>query len=182
MKKLMIILIVGSLFIGCSMWDEDSENSASTINPLVGTWNVTNIKYFETLDCSGNPLESIDVNSLEQLAVYGVDEYQIKLTITIDSYIIAINTISPDTSYEREELISTGIVAYKIVNNSDVFCVIWDIGDGDDNWISGGGDGCNACRDYIINGDEAEILAYNCPVPPFPGLNVPCQIYTLIKQ
>ena len=35
---------------------------------------------------------------------------------------------------------------------------------------------------HIINGDKAEILAYNCPVPPFPGLNVPCQIYTLAKQ
>ena len=169
MKKLILILIVGSLFIGCSMWDEDSENSASTISPLVGTWNVTNIKYFETLDCSGNPLESIDVNSLEQLAEYGVDEYQLKLTISIDSYIIAINTISSDTSYVREENVSTGI----ILDHGDQFCAIWDTGDGDE---------CDECRDYIVNGDVAEIISYNCPliVPPHP--NIPCQIYTLVKQ
>ena len=169
MKKLILILIVGSLFIGCSMWDEDSENSASTINPLVGTWNVTNIKYFETLDCSGNPLESIDVNSLEQLAVYGVDEYQTKVTITIDSYIILINTISSDTSDMREEYVSTGI----ILDHGDQFCAIWDTGDGDE---------CDECRDYIVNGDVAEITSYNCPliVPPHP--NIPCQIYTLVKQ
>ena len=169
MKKLILILIVGSLFIGCSMWDEDSENSASTINPLVGTWNVTNIKYFETLDCSGNPLESIDVNSLEQLAEYGVDEYQLKLTISIDSYIIAINTISSDTSYVREENVSTGI----ILDHGDQFCAIWDTGDGDE---------CDECRDYTINGNEMEITSYNCPVPPSPEINIPCQIYTLLKQ
>ena len=169
MKKLIFILMVGSLFIGCSMWDEDSENSASTINPLVGTWNVTNIKYFETLDCSGNPLESIDVNSLEQLAEYGVDEYQLKLTISIDSYIIAINTISSDTSYVREENVSTGI----ILDHGDQFCAIWDTGDGDE---------CDECRDYIVNGDVAVITSYNCPliVPPHP--NIPCQIYTFVKQ
>ena len=163
MKKLIIILFSISLFIGCSMWDEDSENSASTINPLVGTWNVTNIKYFETLDCSGNPLESIDVNSLEQLAEYGVDEYQLKLTISIDSYIIAINTISSDTSYVRDENVSTGI----ILDHGDQFCVIWDTGDGDE---------CDECRDYSINGDEATITSKNCPliVPPHP--NIPCQI------
>ena len=169
MKKLILILIVGSLFIGCCMWDEDSENSASTINPLVGTWNVTNIKYFETLDCSGNPLESIDVNSLEQLAEYGVDEYQLKLTISIDSYIIAINTISSDTSYVREENVSTGI----ILDHGDQFCAIWDTGDGDE---------CDECRDYIVNGDVAEITSYNCPSPTSPEINIPCEIYTIVKQ
>ena len=161
--------MVGSLFIGCSMWDEDSENSASTINPLVGTWNVTNIKYFETLDCSGNPLESIDVNSLEQLAVYGVDEYQTKVTITIDSYIILINTISSDTSDMREEYVSTGI----LLDHGYQYCVIFDTGDGDK---------CDECRDYKINGDVAEFTSYNCPLPLPPYPNIPCQIYTLVKQ
>ena len=171
MKKLLFILMIGSLFMSCSFVTDskDSENSASTINPLVGTWNVTNIKYFETLDCSGNPLESIDVNSLEQLAEYGVDEYQLKLTITIDSYIIAINTISSDTSYVRDENVSTGI----ILDHGDQFCVIWDTGDGDE---------CDECRDYTINGNEMEITSYNCPAPPSPEINIPCQIYTLLKQ
>jgi len=171
MKKLIFILMLGSLFMSCSFVTDskDSENSESTINPLVGTWNVTNIKYFETLDCSGNPLESLDANSLEQLAVYGVDEYQLKLTITIDSYIIAINTISSDTSYVRDENVSTGI----ILDHGDQFCVIWDTGDGDE---------CDECRDYSINGDEATITSKNCPliVPPHP--NIPCQIYTFVKQ
>ena len=165
MKKLIFILMVGSLFIGCSVWNEDSE---STINPLVGTWNLTNIQYFETIDCSGVPIEILDVNSLEQLAIYGVDEYQTKVTITIDSYIILINTISSDTSDMREEYVSTGI----ILDHGDQFCAIWDTGDGDE---------CDECRDYSINGDEATITSKNCPliVPPHP--NIPCQIYTLVK-
>ena len=147
----------------------DSKDSENTANPLVGTWNVTNIKYFETLDCSGNPLESLDANSLEQLAVYGVDEYQLKLTITIDSYIIAINTISSDTSYFREENVSTGITT----DHGDQYCIIWDTGDGDE---------CDECRDYTINGDELEFRSYNCPLPLPPHPNIPCQIYTLVKQ
>ena len=161
--------MVGSLFIGCSMWDEDSENSASTINPLVGTWNVTNIKYFETLDCSGVPYINLDVNSLENLAEYGVDEYQLKLTVTLDLNIIAIHTQSFDTSYVRDEVVSTGI----ILDHGDQYCVIWDTGDGDE---------CDECRDYTINGNEMEITSYNCPVPPSPEINIPCQIYTLLKQ
>ena len=163
--------MIGSLFMSCSFVTDskDSENSASTINPLVGTWNVTNIKYFETLDCSGNPLESIDVNSLEQIAEYGVDEYQLKLTISIDSYIIAIQNISSDTSYVREENVSTGI----ILDHGDQFCAIWDTGDGDY---------CDECRDYIVNGDVAEITSYNCPLIVPPHTNIPCQIYTLVKQ
>ena len=168
MNKLISILISISLFMSCS-FVTDSQDSDSTINPLVGTWDGTNIKYFETLDCSGNRLESIDVNSLEQLAVYGVDEYQTKVTITIDSFIILINTISSDTSDVREELVSTGI----IVDHVDKYCVIWDTGDGD---------GCDSCRDYIINGDEAEITSYNCPLPVPPNHNTPCQIYTAVKE
>ena len=168
MKKLLFILISISLFMSCS-FVTDSKDSENTANPLVGTWNMTAVEYFETLDCSGNPLESLDANSLEQLAVYGVDEYQLKLTITIDSYIIAINTISSDTSYVRDENVSTGI----ILDHGDQFCVIWDTGDGDE---------CDECRDYSINGDEATITSKNCPliVPPHP--NIPCQIYTMVKQ
>ena len=147
----------------------DSKESDSITSPMVGTWNVTNIKYFSTVDCSGNPVESTDVNSLEQLAVYGVDEYQTKVTITIDSYIILINTISSDTSDMREEYVSTGI----ILDHGDQFCVIWDTVDGDE---------CDECRDYIINGDEADITSYNCPLPVPPNPNTPCLIYTVVKQ
>ena len=166
MKKLIFILMVGSLFIGCSVWNEDSE---STINPLVGTWNLTNIQYFETIDCSGVPIEILDVNSLEQLAEYGMDEYQLKLTVTLDLNIIAIHTQSFDTSNVREEVVSTGI----ILDHSDKYCVIWD---------TGYGDLCDECRDYTINGDELEFRSYNCPLPIPPYPNIPCQIYTLVKQ
>ena len=168
MKKLILILISISLFMSCS-FVTDSQDPDSTISPMVGTWNVTTVKYFSTLDCSGNPFESTDVNSLEQLAVYGVDEYQTTVTITLDSYIILINTISSDTSDVREEHVSTGI----ILDHGDQFCVIWDTGDGDE---------CDECRDYIINGDEAKITSYNCPLPPYPEINIPCLIYTVVKQ
>ena len=163
-----IQLILPILFLSCS-FVTDSNDSESNDSLLVGTWNVTNIKYFETLDCSGNPLESIDVNSLEQLAVYGVDEYHTKVTIPLDSYIILINTISSDTSDMREEYVSTGI----ILDHGDQFCVIWDTGDGDE---------CDECRNYIINGDEVKITSKNCPLPVPPNPNTPCQIYTLVKQ
>ena len=121
MKKLIFILMVGSLFIGCSVWNEDSE---STINPLVGTWNLTNIQYFETIDCSGVPIEILDVNSLEQLAIYGMDEYQLKLTVTLDLNIIAIHTQSFDTSNVREEDVSTGI----LLDHGYQYCVIFGTG------------------------------------------------------
>ena len=166
-NKHKLSLILSMLLLSCSMWDEDSE---STINSLVGTWNVTTYKYFiANLDCSGVPESELVVDSLEQIAEYGLDEYQLKLTITIDSYIIAINTISSDTSYVRDENVSTGI----ILDHGDQFCVIWDTGDGDE---------CDECRDYSINGDEATITSKNCPliVPPHP--NIPCQIYTFVKQ
>ena len=175
-NKHKLSLILSMLLLSCSLWDEDSE---STINSLVGTWNVTTYKYFSAnLDCSGVPESELVVDSLEQIAEYGLDEYQLKLTITIDSYIIAINTLSTDTSFVREEIISTGI--WKEIN--DQFCIIWDMGDGDDFWISGGGDGCDACRDYTINDDEFKMTAYNCPIPPFPDMNVPCQISTFVKN
>ena len=203
MKKLIFILTAICLFMSCSFITDSEDNtnycepnpclngseciaSSGTytctcqdnyfgsncenyINPLVGTWNLTTILYFETLDCSGNPLGSTDVNSLEQLAVFGVDEYNLKITITVDSYIIGINTISSDTSDVREEYVSTGI----ILDHGDQYCVIWDTGDGDE---------CDECRDYIVNGDEVELTSYNCPLPLPPHPNVPCQIYTFVKQ
>ena len=166
-NKHKLSLILSMLLLSCSMWNEDSE---STINPLVGTWNVTTYKYFfENLDCSGDTEMELVVDSLEQIAEYGLDEYQLKLTITIDSYIIAINTISSDTSYVRDENVSTGI----ILDHGDQYCVIWDTGDGDE---------CDECRDYTINGDVAEFTSYNCPLPLPPHPNIPCQIYTLVKQ
>ena len=169
MKKLIFILMVGSLFIGCSMWDEDSENLESNDSLLFGIWNLTTIKYFETIDCSGVPYENLDVNSLEQLAEYGMDEYQLKLTVTLDLNIIAIHTQSFDTSYVRDENVSTGI----ILDHGDQYCVIWDTGDGDE---------CDECRDYTINGDELEFISYNCPHADPNNDNVPCQIFTLVKQ
>ena len=41
---------------------------------------------------------------------------------------------------------------------------------------------CDECRDYIVNGDVAEITSYNCPSPLSPEINIPCEIYTLVKQ
>ena len=163
-----IQLILPILFLSCS-FVTDSEDLDSTDNPLVGTWNLIAINYFDTPNCSGNSLFVIDVNSPEDLADFGLDVFQVQITITIDSYIIAINTISSDTSYVREENVSTGI----ILDHGDQFCAIWDTGDGDE---------CDECRDYSINGDEATITSKNCPliVPPHP--NIPCQIYTFVKQ
>ena len=78
----------------------------------------------------------------------------------------------------REEIISTGIWTDK----GDELCIVWDMGDGDDFWLSGGGDGCDACRDYTINGDELKMTAYNCAFPLDPDTNMPCIIYTFKKQ
>ena len=127
------------------------------------------MKYFATLDCSGVPVENIVVDSLEQLAEYGMDEYQMKITITLDSFVIFILTQSFDTSYVREEIVKTGI----ILDYGNQYCVIWDTGDGDE---------CDECRDYMINGNEAEITSYNCPLIIDTDFHVPCQIYTLVKQ
>ena len=154
----------------CTCQDNYSGNNCENYNnPLVGTWNVTTIKYFETLDCSGAPIENLDVNSLEELATYGADEYQTKITLTVDSYIIAINTLSLVSSDERVEDVSTGIM----LDHGNQYCVIWNTGDGDH---------CNECRDYTINDDEAEFTSYNCPDPVTGQINIPCIIYTLVKQ
>jgi len=166
--KYTLLLILSILLMSCS-FVTDSKDSENIDNPLVGTWNVTNIKYFYTVDCSGNPDKSLDVISLDSLALYGVDEYQIKITITTDSYIIGKNTISLVGNDERVEEVSTGI----IVDHGDQYCVIWDTGDGAE---------CDECRDYTINGDIAKITSYNCPLPIPPNPNVPCQIYTVLKQ
>ena len=163
-----IQLILPILFLSCS-FVTDSKDSDSTISPLVGTWNVTTMKYFETLDCSGVPVKKIDVDSLEQLAEYGMDEYQMKLTLTLDSFVILILTQSVDTSYVREEIVQTGI----ILDHGNQYCVIWDIEDGEI---------CDECRDYIVNGDVAEISSYNCPSQLSPEINIPCEIYTFVKQ
>ena len=53
---------------------------------------------------------------------------------------------------------------------------------GDDFWRDGGGDGCDAFRDYTINGDELKMTAYNYTLPPLPEDNGHCQIYTLVKE
>ena len=168
-NKYTLFLILSILLMSCS-FVTDSKDSENTENPLVGTWNVTNIKYFfNDSKCIGNPDESTDVNSQEQLAVYGVDEYQIKITITTDSYIIGIHTLSLVDDSVRIEEVSTGIM----VDHGDQYCVIWDTGDGDE---------CKECRDYTINGDLAEIISYECPLPIPPNPIVACQIYTLVKQ
>ena len=176
-NKYKLSLILAILIMSCS-FVTDSKDSESTVNPLVGTWNMTTVEYFGETDCSGDPDETLVLDSLEQITEFGLDELQLKLTITLDSYIIGINTVHVIDAEEREQSISTGIWSQQ----GDQFCIIWDIGDGDDFWDSGSGDGCDACRDYTINGDEFKMTAYNCPIPPFPGENIPCQINTLVKE
>ena len=163
-----IKLILSILFMSCS-FVTDSKDSESTVNPLVGTWNMTTVEYFETLDCSGVPDSYLDFSSQDDLAELGLDEYQLKVTITIDLHVIVIRSTSLATSNVREEVAATGI----LVDHGDQYCVIWDTADTD---------GCEECKDYTINGDELELLTYNC-LPPVPtNDNVPCQIYTLVKE
>ena len=163
-----IKLILSILFMSCS-FVTDSKDSENTANPLVGRWNMTAVEYFETLDCSGVPDSYLDFSSQDALAELGLDEYQLKITITIDLHVIVIRSISLATSNVREEVALTGIA----VDHGDKYCVIWDTADTD---------GCDECKDYTINGDELEFLTYNC-LPPVPtDDNVPCQIYTLVKE
>ena len=164
MKKLLFILIAISLFISCNMWDEDSD---SNVNPLVGTWNAATVKYFGSSNCSGDPNVEIDFNSPEHLALLDLDEYQLQITITIDFHLIVILAQSATTSNVREEDVATGI----LVDHGNKYCVFWDTDDGDD---------CDECKDYIINGDELELLSYNCP-----GINdgnVPCLKLAFVKN
>ena len=163
-----IKLILSILFMSCS-FVTDSKDSENTANPLVGTWNMTTVEYFETLDCSGVPDSYLDFSSQDDLAELGLDEYQLKVTITIDLHVIVIRSTSLATSNVREEVAATGI----LVDHGDKYCVIWD---------TAGTDGCDECKDYTINGDELEFLTYNC-LPPVPtDDNIPCQIYTLVKE
>jgi hypothetical protein len=172
-NKHKLSLILSMLLLSCSFFNDskDIENSP------VGTWEVTTWQYFDNSRCSGVPDIIINLDSLEQISLFGLDELQLELTITQDAYMIAILTGSEVDNFERGEIISTGIITYP----SDQFCVIWDRGNGDEFWLDGGGDGCEACRDYTINGEEFEMTAYNCAFPDSPG-NVPCLKYTLLKQ
>ena len=149
----------------------DSKDSENTANPLVGRWNMTTVEYFETLDCSGVPDSYLDFSSQDDLAELGLDEYQLKVTITIDLHVIVIRSISLATSNVREEVAVTGIA----VDHGDKYCVIWDTADTD---------GCDECKDYTINGNEAEVYLYNCqPSMPTPTSgNVFCQIFTIVKE
>ena len=169
-NKYKLSLILSILLLSCSFFNDskDIENSP------VGTWEVTTVDYYINSDCNGDPDTTLVLNSLES---FNLDEFQLELTITQDAYMIAILTVSFVDSHEREEIVSTGIITYE----DDQFCVIWDRGDGDEFWLDGGGDGCKACRDYTINGEEFEMTAYNCAFPDSPG-NVPCLKYTLLKQ
>ena len=176
-NKYKLALILSMLLLSCS-FVTDSNDTDSTSSSPAGTWNLSTITYFGTLDCSGTPAETAVFDSLEFITPFGIDEYQLKLTITVDSYIIGINTVHVIDAEEREQSISTGIWSQQ----GDKFCIIWDMGDGDDFWDNGSGDGCDACRDYSINGNELKMTAYNCAFPLNPDLNMPCQIYTFIKQ
>ena len=165
------------LLLSCSFVTDSNDSDSSSSSP-VGTWNWSTITYFSNSDCSGDPEETAVFDSPEFMASFGIDEYQLKLTITVDSYIIGILNVSEIDSDDREQDISTGIWS----QYDDLFCIIWDMGEGDDFWNGGGGDGCDACRDYIINGDELKMTAKNCPFPLDPDVNMPCIIYTFIKQ
>ena len=172
-NKYILSLVLSMLLVSCSFFN----NSKDTENSPFGTWKVTTWEYFDNSSCSGEPDTTIFLDSLEQITEFGLDELKLELTITQDAYIIGILTGSMVDNDERGETISTGIITYP----SDQFCVIWDRGNGDEFWLDGGGDGCEACRDYTINDDEFKLTAYNCALPDSPG-NVPCLKYTLIKQ
>ena len=173
-NKYKLSIILSMLLSSCSFFNDpkDSENSP------VGTWEVTTWKYFGNLDCSGDPDTTIFLDSLEQITGFGLDELQLELTITVDAYMIGILTASGVGSDDRDEVISTGIITYP----HDQFCVIWDSGDGEEFWADGGGDGCDACRDYTLNGDELKMTNYNCAFPFEPEINISCLIYTLVKK
>ena len=170
-NKYTFSLIISILCMSCG-FVTDSNDSDSTSDPLIGTWNLTSVNYFNNPNCSGDPIDSLDVNSQEDLAALELDEFQLELTVTIDSYIIVLLSISSTSSDEREEEAMTGIV----VDHGDHYYVIYDTEDDRDD--------CDERKDYTINGDEVEVYLYNClPSMPTPTGNiVPCQIYTMVKQ
>jgi len=164
-----IQLILPILFLSCS-FVTDSEDSESTITPLVGTWNLTTILYFDNSTCSGVASDTLDVN--EDLADFGLDVYQAQITVTIDSYIIILGSISYKPG-EWEEDALTG----RMVVHGGQYCVIWDtVEDRDD---------CYECKNYTLNGDELDVYMTDCTPGALPsptgeiGL---CQILTLEKQ
>jgi hypothetical protein len=164
-----IKIIFSILFMSCS-FVTDSEDSDSTANPLVGTWNLTTITIFENQDCSGDPVYILDINSEDDLAdVLGLDLLQVKATITIDLYIILHEATSTPSSTLMEESAVTGI----LMGHGDQFCVIWDKEDYGD---------CDDCVDYTINGDELELQRYNCKHPVSTEPNILCQKSTFVKQ
>ena len=166
-----IQLILPILFLSCS-FETDSEDSDSTVSPIVGTWNLTTINYFENSTCSGNPASTLDVNSPEDLADFGLDVFQVQITITIDSYIIILASYS-DKPGEWEEDALTG----RMVDHGGQYCVLWDtVEDRDD---------CDECKDYTLNGDEWDVYMKNCTpggLPSPTGEIGLCQILTLEKQ
>ena len=176
-NKYKLSLILSILLLSCSFVTDSNDTDSASSSPA-GTWNWSTVAYFGNSDCSGDPVETAVFESPEFMTSYGMDEYQLKLTITVDSYIIGILTTSETNSDEREQAISTGIWSHQ----GDQFCTIWDSGDGDNFWDNGGGDGCDACRDYTINGDELKMTAKNCAFPLDPDTNIPCIIYTFKKQ
>ena len=115
-NKYKLSLILSILLLSCSFFNDskDIENSP------VGTWEVTTWQYFDNSRCSGVPDIIINLDSLEQISLFGLDELQLELTITQDAYMIAILTGSEVDNFERGEIISTGIITYP----SDQFCVI----------------------------------------------------------
>jgi len=165
-----IKLILSILFISCG-FVTDSNDSDRTPDPLVGTWNLNTINYFNNPNCSGDPVDSLDVNSPEDLAELGLEEYQLELTVTIDSYIIIHLVISTTSSDEREEEAMTGFLTDHGYN----YYVIYDTEDDDD---------CDDRKDYTINGNEIEIYLYDCLSSMLSptGQNVPCQIFNMVKQ
>ena len=165
-KNYKLSLILSILCMSCS-FVTDSNDSDSTADPLIGTWNLTSVNYFNNPNCSGDPNVEIDFYSPEHLALLDLDEYQLQITITIDFHLIVLLAQSATTSNVREEDAATGI----LVDNGNKYCVVWDTDDDDD---------CDECKDYIINGDELEFLSYNCP--GINGGNVPCLKLAFVKN
>ena len=162
-------LILPILFLSCSFVTDEEDY---TISPLVGTWNLTTINYFDNPICSGVPTATLDVNSPEDLANFGLDVYQIQLTVTIDSYVIILAATSGIFG-EWEEDALTG----RMVDHGGQYCVLWDTEDDRDD--------CNECKDYTINGDDIDVYMYGCQpgaLPSYTGEIGLCQILTWVKQ
>ena len=167
--KFKISLIISILLLSCGFVTDSNDY---TVSPIVGTWNLTTISYFENSTCSGVPFATLNVNSPKDLADFGLDVYQVQLTVTIDEYIIILGS-SSDKPGEWEEEALTG----RMVDHGGQYCVLWDtIEDRDD---------CYECKNYTLNGDELDVYMTDCTPGALPsptgeiGL---CQILTLEKQ